>query len=125
MTRLFIPDDAASLSMGAGKVAASIKAEADKRGLPVEIVRNGSRGLFWLEPLVEVETAKGRIAYGPVAAKDVASLFDADFLAGGTHRLSHGRTDEIDYLKKQERLTFARCGVIDPLSIEDYVAHGG
>jgi formate dehydrogenase iron-sulfur subunit len=125
-TRLFIPDDAASLSMGADKVAASIKTEADKRGLAIEIIRNGSRGLFWLEPLVEVETAQGRIAYGPVAAKDVASLFDADFLHGGSkHRLGHGPTEEIDYLKKQERLTFARCGVIDPLSVEDYVAHGG
>jgi formate dehydrogenase iron-sulfur subunit len=71
MTRLFIPDDAASLSMGADKVAAAIKAEADQRGLTLEIIRNGSRGLFWLEPLVEVETARGRVAYGPVTAKDV------------------------------------------------------
>jgi formate dehydrogenase iron-sulfur subunit len=123
--RVFIPDDAASLSMGAGKVAAALEAEAGKRGLALEIIRTGSRGLFWLEPLVEVETAKGRVAYGPVAAKDVVSLFDADFLHGGKHRLGHGLTGEIDYLKKQERLTFARCGVIDPLSVEDYVAHGG
>jgi formate dehydrogenase iron-sulfur subunit len=125
MTRVFIPDDAAALSMGAGQVAAAIKAEAQKRGLTFEIIRNGSRGLLWLEPLVEVETAKGRIAYGPVTAPDVASLFDADFLTGGKHRLGHGLAVEIDYLKKQERLTFARCGVIDPLSIDDYVAHGG
>jgi formate dehydrogenase iron-sulfur subunit len=111
--------------MGADKVAFALKAEADKRKLEIDIIRNGSRGLFWLEPLVEVETAQGRIAYGPVAAKDVASLFDADFLKGGKHRLGHGLTEEIDYLKKQERLTFTRCGVIDPLSIEDYIAHGG
>jgi formate dehydrogenase iron-sulfur subunit len=125
MTRVFIPDDAAALSMGADKVALAIRSEADKRGLKLDIIRNGSRGLLYLEPLVEIETAKGRIAYGPVAAKDVASLFDADFLNGGKHRLGHGPTEEIDYLKKQERLTFARCGVIDPLSIDDYVAHGG
>jgi formate dehydrogenase iron-sulfur subunit len=125
MTRVFIPDDAAALSMGADAVAAALKAGAEKRGLALEIVRNGSRGLFWLEPLVEVETAQGRVAYGPVAAKDVASLFDAGFLTGGKHDLGHGLTEEIDYLKEQERLTFARCGVIDPLSIDDYVAHGG
>ncbi len=125
MTRLFVPDDAAALSMGADKVAAAIKAEAEKRKLEIEVIRNGSRGLFWLEPLVEVETVKGRVAYGPVTPKDVASLFDADFLNGGKHRLGLGLTGEIDYLKKQERLTFARCGIIDPLSIEDYVAHGG
>jgi len=125
MTRMFIPDDAAALSMGADKVAAAVKREADKRGLELDIVRNGSRGLLFLEPLVEVETVKGRVAYGPVAARDVASLFDADFLNGGRHRLGHGPTEEIDYLKKQERVTFARCGVIDPLSVDDYVAHGG
>jgi formate dehydrogenase iron-sulfur subunit len=125
MTRVFIPNDAAALSVGADKVASALKAEADKRKLKIDIVRNGSRGLFWLEPLVEIETANGRVAYGPVAASDVASLFDADFLNGGKHRLGHGPTEEIDYLKKQERHTFARCGIIDPLSIEDYAAHGG
>jgi len=125
MTRVFVPNDAAALSMGADKVASAIKAEADRRNLKLEIIRNGSRGLLWLEPLVEVATAKGRIAYGPVAAKDVASLFDADFVKGGKHRLCHGLTEEIDYLKRQERLTFARCGITDPLSIDDYVAHGG
>src|SRR5690349_17283070 len=102
MTRLFIPNDAAALSMGADKVAAAIRSEADKRGLRIEIIRNGSRGMLYLEPLVEVETPRGRIAYGPVAAKDAASLFDADFLNGGKHALSHGPTEEIAYLKKQE-----------------------
>ena len=102
MTKVFIPNDAAALSMGADKVASALRAEADKRGFKLDIIRNGSRGLLFLEPLVEVETAQGRVAYGPVAAKDVASLFDADFLAGGKHRLGHGLTEEIDYLKKQD-----------------------
>src|SRR6478609_8801943 len=115
MIRVFFPNDAAALSMGADKVAAAIKAEADRRNLKLETIRNGSRGLLWLEPLVEVETAKGRVAYGPVAAKDVASLFDADFTKGGKHRLGHDLTEEIDYLKQQERLTFSRCGIVDPL----------
>lgn len=125
MTRIFVPDDAAALSMGADKVASALKAEADKRKLVVEIVRTGSRGMLYLEPLVEVETPRGRVAYGPVAAKDAGSLFDAGFLTGGKHALSQGLTEEIDYLKKQERVTFARCGVIAPLSVEDYIAHGG
>ena len=125
MTRVFIPRDAAALAMGADKVAAAVKAEAEKRGLAITIVRNGSRGLLWLEPLVEVETPKGRVAYGPVRAQDVAALFDAGFLSGAKHRLGHGLTEEIDYLKKQERVTFARCGIIDPLSIDEYKAHGG
>ncbi len=88
-------------------------------------MRNGSRGLFWLEPLVEVETAAGRIAYGPLRAQDVAGLFEADFLHGGAHALRLGLTDEIPYLKRQQRLSFARVGITDPLSLDDYQAHGG
>ncbi len=124
-TRIFVPRDAAALSVGAERVAAALATEAERRGVPIEIVRNGSRGLFWLEPLVEVETAAGRIAYGPVKPADVAALFAADFLHGGAHALALGLTEDISYLKNQERLTFARCGVIDPLSVADYRAHGG
>jgi formate dehydrogenase iron-sulfur subunit len=123
--RIFVPRDAAALSMGATGVAKAIAAEAGRRGANIEIVRNGSRGMLWLEPLVEVETDKGRVAYGPVAVNDVAGLFDANFLAGRRHALSHGPTDDIPYFKNQERLTFARCGITDPLSIADYRAHDG
>ncbi|MHB1219573.1 MAG: formate dehydrogenase beta subunit [Alphaproteobacteria bacterium] len=123
--RVFVPMDASALSVGAEEVAAAVAREAARRGAGIALVRNGSRGLFWLEPMVEVETKAGRVAYGPVSADDVAGLFDADFLSGGKHKLSLGPAEEIPYLKRQERLTFARCGVIDPLSIEDYRAHGG
>ena len=123
--RIFVPMDASALSMGADGVAAAIMAEAKRRNAKIALVRNGSRGLFWLEPMVEVETKYGRVAYGPVSADDVAGLFEADFLAGGKHKLCLGPTEEIPYLKRQERLTFARCGITDPLSIDDYRAHGG
>jgi formate dehydrogenase iron-sulfur subunit len=125
MTKIFIPRDAAALSVGADAVAAAIAKEAAKTKSKVEIVRTGSRGMLWLEPLVEVETAKGRIAYGPVTPGDVAGLFKAKLLEGGAHTLCHGLTEDIPYFKKQERLTFARCGITDPLSIEDYRAHEG
>jgi formate dehydrogenase iron-sulfur subunit len=108
--------------MGADDVAAAIAAQG---GDKVEIIRNGSRGMLWLEPLVEVQTDKGRIAYGPVTDDDVASLFEADFLGGGDHPLGHGPTEDIPYFANQERLTFARVGVIDPLDIDAYEAHGG
>ena len=125
MTKVFVPRDAAALSMGADAVAKAIEKEAKKAKADVEIVRNGSRGMLWMEPLVEVETPKGRVAYGNVSADDVPSLFKANFLKGGKHKLSQGLTEEIPYFKNQERLTFARCGITDPLSIEDYRAHGG
>ena len=123
---IYVPRDAAALSVGADAVARAIQAEAERRGEAVAIVRNGSRGMLWLEPLVEVATAdRGRVAYGPVTPEDVPGLFDGGLLCGAEHPLCHGSTEEIPYLAKQERLTFARCGVIDPLSVADYRAHGG
>jgi formate dehydrogenase iron-sulfur subunit len=122
---VFVPRDATALSVGAEAVAHAVSAEAARRGVDVRLVRNGSRGLFWLEPLVEVATPVGRIAYGPVSPDDISGLFDAGFLTGGEHRLKQGVTENIPYLKRQERLTFARVGITDPLSLEDYLAHDG
>ncbi|MGB2729347.1 MAG: NADH-quinone oxidoreductase subunit NuoF [Methylovirgula sp.] len=125
MTRVFVPKDAAALAVGADKIAKRIGEIASERGEKVTLVRTGSRGMFFLEPLVEVETEAGRIAYGPVTPRDVASLFDADFLAGGAHPLCIGRPEEHPFLARQTRLTFTRCGITDPLSLEDYATHDG
>jgi formate dehydrogenase iron-sulfur subunit len=122
---VYVPRDSSALSLGANQVAAAIASESARRGESVNIVRNGSRGMFWLEPLVEVATANGRIAYGPVTASDVPGLFDAGFLNGGNHRLNLGLTADIPFLKKQERLTFARVGITDPVSLQDYLDHEG
>jgi formate dehydrogenase iron-sulfur subunit len=122
---VYVPRDAGALSLGAGDVAGAIRDEARKRGIDIQLVRNGSRGLYWLEPLVEVGTPSGRIAYGPVQRSDVPGLFDAHFLEGGPHAIRLGETQEIPYLKKQERLTFSRVGIIDPVNLDDYLAHGG
>ena len=124
-TLVYVPRDTTALACGAEAVAREIAAQATARGLDVRIVRNGSRGLYWLEPLVEVATADGRVGYGPVAADDVAGLFDAGFLDGAVHVLAHGRVDDIPYLASQQRLCFARNGIIDPLDLDDYQAHGG
>ncbi len=123
--KIYVPRDAAALGVGADQTAQAIAAEAQRRGVAIELIRNGSRGLLWLEPLVEVEVAGPRMAYGPVQSHDVAGLFDADFMSGKPHALSHGVTEQIPYLKKQERLTFARVGITDPRSLEDYITHGG
>jgi formate dehydrogenase iron-sulfur subunit len=123
--RVYVPLDSSAQAMGAEKVARQLTVEAAKRGEKVHVVRNGSRGMYWLEPMVEVETPEGRVAYGPVQTKDIPALFDAGFLSGGKHALSLGLTEEIPYLKKQERLTFARVGITDPFSVPEYVEHGG
>lgn len=122
---LYVPRDSAAMALGADEVAQAIVAEAEKHGVAIDMVRNGSRGLFWLEPMVEVLTPAGRVAYGPVQAEDVAGLFAAHFQSGGEHPLSLGLTEQIPYLKQQERLTFARMGITDPLSLKDFEAHEG
>jgi formate dehydrogenase iron-sulfur subunit len=122
---IFVPRDAAALALGAEKVAKAIMAQIEARGLDAKVVRNGSRGMFWLEPLVEVRTDQGRVAYGPVKPSDVEGLFDAGFLSGAEHPLCLGLTKEIPFLRQQTRLTFARCGVTDPLSLDDYRHYQG
>ena len=122
---VFVPRDAGALSLGAEEVARAIATEAARRRQEVRIVRNGSRGMYWLEPLVEVATANGRYAYGPVRPSDVPGLFDADFLAGRAHALHQGLTESIPYFANQQRLTFARVGITDPVSLADYEAHDG
>ena len=120
IARVYVPGDSGALSLGAGHVARAIAAEATRRGLDVTIIRNGSRGLYWLEPLVEVEVGDTRVAYGPVSTRDVAGLFDTGFLLGGAHPLAKGPTAQIPWLARQQRLTCARVGVIDPVDIADY-----
>ncbi|MEO8671279.1 MAG: NADH-quinone oxidoreductase subunit NuoF [Tahibacter sp.] len=122
---VYVPADSAACSVGAEEVAQALQDEATRRGIDLHVVRNGTRALFWLEPLIEVDTGTGRIAYGPVQIADVSRLFDADFLHGGPHELRLGVIDEIPYLARQQRLTYARLGVIEPLSLMDYAAHEG
>jgi formate dehydrogenase iron-sulfur subunit len=123
--RVFCPRDAAALAVGADRVAAALAREAQVRGVDVSIIRTGSRGMFWLEVLVEVETPAGRVGYGPVTAADVPGLFEAGFLTGGAHAKFLGLVEKIPFYARQDRLTFARCGVIDPLDLAAYRAHGG
>jgi formate dehydrogenase iron-sulfur subunit len=126
--KVYVPRDAASRSVGADATATAIAAEAAHRGIEIELIRTGSRGLLWLEPLVEVEVAGRRHAYGPVEPSDAGGLLDALQAPGdqtARHPLAHGPTEEIPYLKRQERLTFARVGITDPRSLGDYLAHDG
>jgi formate dehydrogenase iron-sulfur subunit len=117
--------DSAALSMGANEVAQAISDQATKNGLDVTVVRNGSRGMLWLEPLVEVETEAGRVGYANVFADQIPDLIAAGFLSGSSHDSCLGLVEELDFLKNQTRITFSRVGVTDPLSLVDYEANGG
>jgi formate dehydrogenase iron-sulfur subunit len=118
MSRIFIPRDAVAIALGADRVAALLS-QFDT------VIRTGSRGLFWLEPMIEVETPAGRIAYGPVRPEDVANLIADGLLDGTARHLRLGRPEDIPFLARQQRLTFGRCGVVDPFSLDDFRRHGG
>ena len=124
-TRIYVPRETAAISVGADDVAIAIARHAKESGDNIELIRNGSWGATWLEPLVEVAVDDQRIAYGNVEASDIPELFTAGFLSGGKHAKRIGPTVEIPYLKNQDRWTFWRCGLIDPLSIDEFRAHHG
>jgi formate dehydrogenase iron-sulfur subunit len=123
--RCYIPRDTTALAVGADALAGALETAASKRGLTLELIRNGSRGAFWLEPMVEVEQGDERMAFGPVTAADVESLLDA--LAGdpAAHPLALGPVQNIPWLSRQQRVTFRRAGVGDPLCLENYLQQDG
>ncbi|RNL82677.1 formate dehydrogenase beta subunit [Halostreptopolyspora alba] len=125
MTTIYVPRDSSATSVGADEVAAAIRGAARESGHDIRLVRNGSRGMFWLEPLVEVATDRGRVGYGPVTADAVPALIEAGMLDGADHELCLGLVEELPWMRDQQRLCFARVGLTDPLSVDDYVANGG
>ena len=132
---LYVPQDSAAVAVGANEVAQALQKAVLSAGKTANVLRNSSRGLFWLEPLLEVDTPQGRLGFGPVAAEDLDGLLAAGLLdlqdqpealkKTMAHPLCLGWVEKMPYLAKQERLTFARMGVTQPLSLSDYEAHGG
>ncbi len=125
MITVFVPGDSAAVSVGADDIAQEIIHRAQLADIEITVIRNGTRGALWLEPLVEVKVGADRIGYGPVQLSDIPSLFDSDFLHGGTHELGIGVVDQLAWLAEQDRVTYKRVGIIDPLSMSDYESHGG
>jgi formate dehydrogenase iron-sulfur subunit len=124
-TKIYIPQDSTALSVGADDIAIYLSEQLTEQH-NIEIIRNGSRGLFWLEPLIEVDTKQGRVAYGPVSVEDIDQLLEHGFLEGKQdHPLALGLTEDIPFLKQQQRLTFKRIGITTPTSIEDYHKYDG
>jgi formate dehydrogenase iron-sulfur subunit len=117
--RFYIPQDTTALACGAESVAHALQAAG------VEPVRNGSRGMFWLEPLLEVDTDAGRIGFGPVSSKDIPSILDALEADASTHSLYLGQVEKIEYLASQQRLTYARAGLGDPVCLDNYQVLNG
>jgi formate dehydrogenase iron-sulfur subunit len=122
--RLYLPEDAAALAVGAQHVAKALTTAAAARGVTLDLVRTGTRGMVWLEPLLEADGPEGRIGFGPMRPGDAEGVLAA-ILDGGHHAKALGPVEKIAFLREQTRLVFARCGITDPLSLADYAAHGG
>jgi formate dehydrogenase iron-sulfur subunit len=125
MPTLYLPCDSLACAVGADEVATALTTQAQARNLPLALQRTSSRGLYWLEPLLEMDTPQGRMGFGPLTADDVPSVLDSLEDEPSTHPLALGLVEELPYLKTQQRLLFARAGITRPLSLEDYRAHGG
>jgi len=125
MIKVFVPIDDAACSVGANEVALEIETQAKARNIEIELIRNGSRGMLWLEPLVEVEIENKRIGYANVNETNVGKLFETNFLTDKSHKSSIGEVDNHEWIKNQNRVTFQRVGIIDPLNIKDFENHGG
>jgi formate dehydrogenase iron-sulfur subunit len=123
---IYVPRDTTAVSLGADAIATTIETIAKQKQLPLQVVRNGSRGLYWLEPMLEIQTERGRVAYGPMTAADLDQFMAQEcWLENENHPRYLGLTEEIPYLKNQQRLTFARVGITDPLAVDSYCAHDG
>jgi formate dehydrogenase iron-sulfur subunit len=122
---IYVPCDSAATSVGADQVAEALVRAATVEQRPIQLIRNGSRGMLWLEPLVEVVTPNGRMGYGPVDPAEVDGLVGSGIFDGADHPLRVGIVEDLPWLATQNRVTFARVGVTDPLSPEDYLGHGG
>ncbi|WP_028630526.1 formate dehydrogenase beta subunit [Metapseudomonas resinovorans] len=125
MLRLCIPCDSVARAVGADELAEAVVREAERRQLPIELHRTSSRGLYWLEPLLELEAPEGRLGFGPLTPEDVPALMDALQGDASAHPQALGPVEELPYLKSQQRLLFARAGITRPLSLDDYRDQGG
>ncbi len=112
---IFVPKDFGACALGSDAIAQQL------RSLGANVKRNGSRGLYWLEPMIEIETEAGRIAFGPMSLDDVEDIT----LLDQTHEKFLGRIDDIPEIKAQNRQTFVRCGIIESLNFDDYKSHDG
>ena len=122
---IYIARETSARSVGADHIAQQLQALTQQAGLDIDIIRHGSRGMTWLEPLLEVDTAQGRVAYGPVTPDDLNGLLGAEFYLGKPHELGHGLTEQLSYFAVQRRVTFNRCGLVAAGSVDDYRAHDG
>ncbi len=121
INKIYISNDTAALSVGSDETTLKFLYELEKKNKKIEVIRNGSRGLFWLEPLVEFDTDVGRIGFKNVSSNDVSNILEEK----NNHPLYIGLVEELGYLKKQTRITFSNCGKYDPLSLKDYRENGG
>ncbi|MCG3208458.1 MAG: Electron transport complex subunit RsxC [Anaerolineae bacterium] len=130
-TTIRIGMSTSDLAAGAQETFVALQTAIRRRGLPVELKQTGSLGASHREPVIEVAQNGDSTLYGPVTPERIAPLLDQHFGAGSRgvspEWVISRRADRSDYpfLGKQVRVTTQLCGIIDPHSLDDYLAHDG
>jgi NADH-quinone oxidoreductase subunit F len=115
------------LAAGAAQVGAALAPALAPYGLVVK--PTGCVGMCHAEPLVEIVDQRGEgWVYGKVTPERARRIVESHVAEGKpvTEWLVRGgEATAGNYLERQQRIVLRNCGVIDPDSIEDYVAAGG
>ncbi|MBT6614003.1 MAG: NADH-quinone oxidoreductase subunit F, partial [Deltaproteobacteria bacterium] len=129
-----------TITIGTGTCGVSAGAEAvlvafqrlisDNQNNTILLAETGCMGMCYKEVLVEVKNSQGEFLYGDVTPDKAAQIFQEHLLEG--HPLdewlvlqNHQEGNERDFILKQHRIVLRNCGLIDPMSIDDYLSKDG
>ena len=110
MIDVFVPQDTTALALGSDGIASLLTQLSKSRGLDLNLTRNGSRGMFWLEPLLEVDLEGIRVGFGPMTLSDVPSVLIAlesntNEVSDINHPLFLGPVENIEYFRTAGRIS--------------------
>lgn len=139
-TVIFVGTGTCGLGAGADKTIVSVREYLMKNSIEAKIIETGCIGLCSSEPILDVKLpGKNRISFENITADRVEGLLNSVFSGNlnGEARLGQfpvennqkwegiREINEHPFFKPQTRLVLKNCGIIDPVSIEEYIARGG
>ena len=115
------------VAAGGREVYDALSAKLGGKGLNVELKQTGCMGMCYNEVQVEVSSPQGeRVFYGRVTPEKVDRIVEEHLIGGQPVAEWVIPGEEIDnLLAKQKRIVLRNCGIIDPESIDDYLAADG
>ncbi len=122
--RIVVGQGSCGLAAGAGKV---YEALAQKVSAATPLGITGCVGMCWLEPIVDLyegdKLVKRLVRVTADHAEAIAAAAETGDLSG-VEAIAITAEDN-SFLEQQTRVALRNCGVIDPTSIDAYIATGG